>query len=151
MLKFSGIGIALLGLVLAIDGQMGIRDTRCDNLPDGTGNVVANGKACREFLLCWKYNIYGPLPCPGDTLFNSTSGNCDATQCFDDRQGPVDGCAFTGALPEDCSQFITCANGLEWRYQCGKGTYYSNRLLVCVSPLEYPEIPTTQGCAYFPL
>ncbi|XP_071080559.1 uncharacterized protein [Haliotis cracherodii] len=148
MLKFSGIGIALLGLVLAIDGQMGVSDPRCDEMPDGKGNVMANGKSCKEFLQCWDYLIYGPMPCAGGTMFNSTTGDCDATECIEGRSGTPDGCASTGSLPEDCSQFITCANGLEYQYQCGEGTYYSNDLLVCVHPKEYPDIPEKQGCEY---
>ncbi|XP_046549883.1 uncharacterized protein LOC124259737 [Haliotis rubra] len=148
MLKLCNVAIALLGLVLAVEGLAGVPDSRCNNLPGGTGNVMADGKMCRQYLSCWDYLITGPMNCAGGSIFNSSTGDCDATECIEARTGFVDGCAFEGALPEDCSRYVVCVNDLEMQFQCGEGTYYSNELLVCVNPMEYPDIPQKQNCNY---
>ncbi|XP_067667674.1 uncharacterized protein [Haliotis asinina] len=148
MLKLCNVAIALLGLVVAVEGLAGVPDSRCNNLPNGRGTVMADGKMCRQFLICYDYVIYGPIPCAGGTIYNSTTGRCDATECIEQRTGFVDGCAFVGALLEDCSRYVICDNDIQVEFQCGNGTYYSNDLLVCVNPMEYPEIPQKQGCNY---
>ncbi|XP_071080459.1 uncharacterized protein [Haliotis cracherodii] len=150
MLKFSGIGIALLGLVLAIDGQRVAPDPRCDVFRDGTGNIMVDGMGCKYYLSCWNFIIaYEPMPCAGGSIFNPDTGMCDAVECFDRSVLSQYDCQ-PGSLAEDCTRFNICFNTfhISYTFQCGEGTYYHNELLVCVNPKEYPGVPRNQGCVY---
>ncbi|XP_067667677.1 uncharacterized protein [Haliotis asinina] len=153
MSKFSGICVALLGLVLTVNGQRGVPDPRCNGFRDGEGNIMAEGLGCRYYLSCFNFTInQEPMACAGDSMFNPDTGRCDAVECTDNR-GVSDYDCEEGALPNDCSRFNICFNTPNdtITYQCGENTYYHNIKRVCVHPYEYPDLPQDQGCTYNPL
>ncbi|XP_046552015.1 uncharacterized protein LOC124261716 [Haliotis rubra] len=153
MLKLSGICVALLGLVLTVNGQTVAPDPRCNAFPNGEGNIMAEGLGCRYYLSCFNFIINrDPMACAGETLFNPNSGMCDAEECTDNRGVSNYDCE-EGALPNDCSRFNICFNTPNDTtiFQCGEDTYYHNAKRVCVHPDAFPNLPREQGCTYNPL
>ncbi|XP_053673999.1 peritrophin-1-like [Anopheles nili] len=115
-------------LVMSVSGDVVGHQTVCNGVPDGY--FVRDTTDCQGYYYC-RNGIGTYNRCPGDYYYNELSQMCD----FPDRVMCHICLQQTGVQilphPQNCNQFITCAEGKSYLGECIEGHAFDRWMMVC--------------------